>query len=88
MVYTFTYLYAIFLQASPIQLRLVEMEVCVKKTKYIFNNYPPEVEVTSRGYLPSSGAARLNIQRLSPTLRGIIALVFAQSVNRYGEFQF
>ena len=29
----------------------------------------------------------VNIQRWSPTLRGIIVLVFAQSVNSYGEFQ-
>ena len=35
---------------------------------------------------PRSGL--VNIQRWSRTLRGIIVLVFAQSVNRYAEFQF
>ena len=33
-------------------------------------------------------SGEVNIHRWSPTLKGIIVLVFAQSVNGFGEFQF
>ena len=48
----------------------------------VVNNYPPKWSWLAVVIIIG------NIQRWSPTLRGIIVLVFAQSVNRFGEFQF
>ena len=55
---------------------------------YIYYTIIPRSGGDSRWIFTEHRSGEVNIHRWSPTLKGIIVLVFAQSVNRYGEFQF